>query len=358
MLNSFLKQSIQKNTHDFILIISENPNNADTIYEYLCLKGISNSKKVYKNPLEITSSEIKCNIQALILYAGIIEDIDKYCNLIERFFSKAIPCIILGQNDSIKIHQEFLSRGIFYLDWETQLDQIYEKIFNFSENIQNKKSIKISVLGTKGGCGNSFLSYQMALIIYKRFKSLVLNVQGPESSFNLDLLSGKVFEKEHFNENEVCLYKESKEDGYNYHNQKHFKFNFILYDHSIQGLQKEFIETILNESDISILTITNDIDSLRKAKEVLRINEFLLSVHQGSKKIYICFNQNHTNLKNTLQVSDMQDLIESRIHSIIPYQNIDKTSMATDAKGKTLKELESLVDKLMGISAKKARKWF
>ncbi|PAF53563.1 hypothetical protein BKH42_05110 [Helicobacter sp. 13S00482-2] len=357
MFKPFMKQNIQKNNQDVMLIISENSHNAEIVYKHLCLKGIDNSKIIYKNPLKITADDIKYNIQAVILDAGNLTGTIEYCNLIQRIFPKTIPCVILGENDSIRIHEDFLSSGIFYLNWETQLDQIYEKIFNFSENIQNKKSIKISFLGTKGGCGNSFLSYQIALIIYRRFQSLILNVQGSESSFNLDLLSGKVFEKECIN-NEVSLYKESKEEAYNYHNQKHFKFNFILYDHSIQAAQKEIIETILNESDIAILTITGDIDSLRKAKEVLRINEFLKSVHQGSKKIYICFNHNHLNPKNSFHISDIEELIQTKIDAMIPYQNIDKASPSTLAKAKTLQALEILADKLIGVSNTKAKKWF
>lgn len=354
----FLKSNRLKDTQDFVLIISADAKNLATIGEYLCLKGIDNFKTICKNPLQILPSEIKWDIQAVILDAQNIHDTKEYYTLIERVFSKEIPCIVLANNDSIKIHQEFLSRGIFYLNWESQYEEIYEKIFDFSENIQNKKSIKISVLGTKGGCGNSFLTYQIAGIIHKRFKSMILNVQGPESSFNLDLLSGINFEKECYEKNNICLYRETKEEAYNYHNPKHFKFNFILYDHSIQGMQKETIETLLNESDNIILTITSDIDSLRKAKEVLRINEFLLSVHRGSKRIYICLNQNHPNQKNSFCPSDIAELLEAKIDIVIPYQKIDKATPSIPAKSKTLKSLELLVDKLMGTTPKRDKKWF
>lgn len=355
---TFLKSNRLKETQDFILIVSADAKNLATISKYLCLKGVDNFKTICKHPLQITASEIKWGISAVILDTPNIENIDEYCTLIERIFPKEIPCVVLSNNDSIKIYQELLSRGIFYLNWESQYEEIYDKIFNFSENIQNKKSIKISVLGTKGGCGNSFLTYQIAGIIYKRFKSMILNVQGPDSSFNLDLLSGTNFEKEHYEKNNICLYREIQEEAYNYHNPKHYKFNFIIYDHSIQGMQKETIETILNESDNIILTITPDIDSLRKAKEVLRINEFLLSVHRGSKKIYICLNQNHPNSKNSFCPSDIAELLEAKIDIVIPYQKIDKTTPSTPAKSKTLKALELLVDKLMGTTSRRDKKWF
>lgn len=354
----FLKSNRSKDTQDFVLIVSASAKNLAIISEYLCLKGIDNFKTICKDPLQINACEIKCGINAVILDAQNIQNTEQYCTLIERIFPKEIPCVVLANNDSIKIHQEFLSRGIFYLNWESQYEEIYEKIFNFSENIQNKKSIKISVLGTKGGCGNSFLTHQITRIIYKRFKSMILNVQGPESSFNLDLLSGINFEKEHYEKNNICLYRETKEEAYNYHNPKHFKFNFILYDHSIQGMQKETIETILNESDNIILTITSDIDSIRKAKEVLRINEFLLSVQRGSKRIYICLNQNHQDSKNSFCPSDITELLETKIDFIIPYQKIDKTAPIAPAKSKTLNALELLVDRLMGTTPKRGRKWF
>lgn len=354
----FLKSNKVQNTQDFVLIISAEEKNLITLSEYLCLKGIGNLKTICKNPQEIAPSDIKWGINAVILDAQDITDIQGYCDLIERIFPKEIPCVILANNDSIKIHQAFLSRGIFYLNWESQYEEIYEKIFNFSENIQNKKSIKISVLGTKGGCGNSFLTHQIAKIIHKKFKSMILNVQGSESSFNLDLLSGINFEKEYDEKNNISLYRESKEEAYNYHNLKHFKFNFILYDHAIQGVPKETIEIILNESDNIILTLTDDIDSIRKAKEVLRINEFLLSVHRGCKRIYICQNHNHPHSKNSFCSADIAELLEAKIDILIPYQKMDKTKPSTPAKSKTLTALELLVNKLMGTPEKKGKKWF
>ncbi|PAF43370.1 hypothetical protein [Helicobacter sp. 11S03491-1] len=354
---SFLKNKTHKNQETFILIVSESLKHLDNIYEYLCLKGIDNSKKLHKNPLEIQPCEIKWHLQAVILDALNVKDTQEYCDFIAKIFPKNIPCIVLANNDSIKISQEFLSEGIFYLDRQTQSDQIYEKIFSFEENIQNKKSIKISILGAKGGVGNSFISYHLACMIYQRYLSCVLNVQGSESSFNLDFISGKIFEKEYYHNNEVCLFRETKEDAYNYHNPKHAKFNFILYDHSIQSLQKESIETILNESDTVVLLINYELDCLRKAKETLRINEFLLSVNQGAKKIYICVNQGIPHIKSTLCISDLEEIIGASIDSVIPYQPIDKSAPTTIPKGKTNKALELLVDKLTGTISKRKRKW-
>lgn len=353
----FFKQSSRTQGTGVILIVSDNPERLEYIYEYLSLKGLNHCKKLQKNILDILPADLKWDLEGVILDAKISGDINPCCLLITKIFPKNIPVIVLSDNDSIKVHQAFLDRGIFYLHSETQMDQIYEKISNFEESQSNKKSIKISILGTKGGVGNSYLSFHLARIIQERFLSRVLVVQGAESSFNLDLISGKVFEKEYYPSDGVCLYKESREDAYDFHQAKHSGFNFIIYDHSIQSLPKEGVESILNESDTVVLTMSYELDSLRKAKEILRINEFLQSVNQGSSKIHICLNIKENYVKSALALPDLDPIIEAPISVTVPYFSMDKTSLSALPKGKTQKALEFLVDELVGVLPRRKSKW-
>lgn len=352
------KKNKDKGTISYFLVISEDAKHSDIIKEYLALKGLDNVKVINKDLLSITPSDVQGDIQAVVLYANKVDDHNRYCELIEQIFSKKIPCILLANNKTLKSYQdlykEFLTRGIAYLDWESQIDLIYEKIFNFEEIFQNKRSIKISILGTKGGIGNSFIAHHVARIIYERFKSPVLNIQGCGSSSNLDFLSGKHFERDYDSKGEISLFKESTEDPHNYHNPLHVKYNFIVFDHSLQSTPKEVNENILNDSDTVLVIVNYELDSIRKAKELLRINEFLLSVNQGVKKFFLCLNHHDSSFKSAFTPSNLGELIGAKISCVIPYQNINKSTPSTAPSGKTLVALEELVDILVG---KKGKKW-
>ncbi|PAF46957.1 hypothetical protein BKH46_05840 [Helicobacter sp. 12S02634-8] len=353
----FLNPSSNSHLEGAILIVSQSLENIERICSQLSLQGLSVFKRLQKNPLEVSPEDLTSKLQAVILDIQQIENSYDYCALIPKIFPKDIPCIILSRNDSIKICQQFLSQGIFYLDWESQIDQIYEKIFNFEVNIPNKKSVKITCLGTKGGVGNSFVTYGLAQVIKQRFLSLVLNVQGADSSFNLDFIAGKSFEKELDIPDGVCLFKEQAEDAYDYHHPKHKRFNFILYDHSVQSHSKDTIEMILNESDTIVLVMNSELDSLRKTKEILRINEFLRSVHQGAKKVFVCCNQARLGAKSSLDIADMEEIMGAKIDICIPNQSLDRSCVGLVTKGNTKKSLELLADKLTGVPAKRKRRW-
>ncbi|PAF43635.1 hypothetical protein [Helicobacter sp. 11S02596-1] len=341
-----------------ILVFSQDIASLDRIYEILSLKGFTQIKKIHKDPLDIDSNDVQARLLGVVIDAGSIGNTKEYIQICSRIFGKNIPIVILAKNDSIKICQEFLEAGIIFLNSDTQMSQIYAKIMEFEENNENRKSIKISILGTKGGVGNSFVSYQIARFIYERFLTDVICIQGADSSYNLDLLSGKNFERECFCDKDVSLFVEPKDEPCNFHHPKHAKYNFIIYDHSIQSWQKENIELALNESDTAVLVIGYELDSLRKAKEVLRLNEFLLGVNQGAKKLFVCLNTNAAKIKTSFGKGDLEGILQAPISGVIPYLDIDKATPSVLPGVKTRKAFSEFLDLLVGCSLKRKKKWF
>ncbi|PAF45753.1 hypothetical protein [Helicobacter sp. 11S02629-2] len=340
-----------------VLVISKDTNRLALIVEHLSLKGLS-AISLKGDIFNLAPDSIPKNIQAVVVDCLVIErEVEDYIHIICKLLPTNLPCVILGDNDSITIYQEFLKKNIFYLHFASQLNLVYEQISNYQSMNAYAGFIKISVLGTKGGAGASSIAYALASNIYKRYKNKVLCVQGADSSFNLDLLSGRNFEASDIKDDELSLYKESREEAYNFEAELFRKFNFVVFDHSVQGLNKDEIESILNSSDSCVLVLDSTLSSIRKAKEILRANNFLASINQGAKKLLICLNKSGFACGDSLDITKIEEFLESKVDLVLPYQsrlNEFKFSPST----KLQNAINEVTNKLVGDIKSKGLKLF
>lgn len=336
---------------DTIFIISQNQERLSFIEENLNLKGALTTSKLI-DLFTLDSSLVPKNIQALVADCSTLnKDVNEYIEAIYKLFPRGIPYIILGDNDSIIIYQEFLKRGIFYLHYESQMNIIYDQIINYQNQNSYSGFIKVSVLGVKGGVGASSIAYSISKIIFDRYKNSVLCVQGIDSSFNLDLLSGRTFDMSDYKDNDISLYKELREGAYDFYNDVFKKYNFVIFDHSIQGLDKDEIEHILNNSDSCVIVLDQNLSAIRKAKEILKSNKFLTSVNQGAKKILLCLNKVGSPSGDSLNPAKIEELLESRIDVLIPNQN-KLGELKISPNSKMQQALDLITNKLVGQKQK------
>lgn len=342
----FQKKSLEKQISQAVVIVSKEMSHVKTIKERLVLKGITNIIELNIDPLSIHSKQIPADLWAVIIDAGHISNHLDYIDLCKKHFNKESARIIIGDNDSINLKNAFMLEGIMYLYKEAQLDQIYDRLAGFEEIKSYSNSTKISFIGCKGGIGTSTISYFFAKAIKQRYSTPVLCVQGANSSFNLDFISDVNFTKEYFSENGVNLYKQSSEDG-NLDN-KFKKFNFIVYDHSVQGYDKDAIEMILNESSCAVALIDKNPASIRKAKEVLRINEFLLTVNQGVRRLLVCLNETTKDGASSLSISNVQEILGANVDIVMPYSYLDSSKSYDKLPPKMQKSIINLSSTLVG----------
>lgn len=347
----FFGNNKDKAIHKSILIISQNQERLSLISDYLSVRGLE--VKTHNKPIkDFSYKDYLHELEAIIIELGEINDPQEDIELICKIFPSGIHRIILADNDSIAIKQSFLDRGIRYLHFHTQFDQLYTQIKSPAPQPQQYNSIRISILGTKGGIGNSFISYHLAKIIYGRYMTRTLLIQGAYSSFNLDLLSNQEFQDQLFKENDISLLKEKIQDIAIEEKLAQYSFNFILHDHSTHCMDKDKIEQILNTSDCALILISYDLSSIRKAKEILSINDFLLSVNQGSKKLIIAINELST--YKPLNQGDIEEILGKKVECLIPL-NSHKEELKSKTKGKTQKELEKLASAIIGSPTKETR---
>lgn len=342
MFNKKAKKSSSK-----IAIFSLSSTNINKICEILQLKGYDDFLTFNNDLLDISPSNLKEDIWAVIVDIDDINKKESYIDNISKIFSNNIIKIILSTSDSIKIQQEFLKHSIFHLNIDYQINEIPNKLSINSDNFKSS-FIKIGILGCKGGIGNSLIAYNISKKIYERYLSKTLFIQGANSSFNADFLADVTFEKELINEKGLSIYKEDLENAYIFDKNNFNDFNFLIFDHSIHSLSKESIENILNSLDCVVLVFDFSAVCLRKAKEIYKINDFLVSVNKGCKRLFLCCN-NRENSKILLDKASISEIIGKDVDVFIPYKNISSIKMPKKMPRAFNKSLDLLVDKLIGI---------
>lgn len=328
-----------------VAVVSLDENRLEQITQSLSLKGAKSFIKIALDPLSLTKAPNLENAKGVVFDSKSLKDAKEYALIFAKFFPKHLPLVVLSDSDSIVVYQEFLDLGIFYLHFQSQKNLIYDKLLeNSTQNEKTqKRSIKIALIGAKGGVGNSYLSYHFAKILQERYKTKTLLIQGATSSFNLDLISAKTFEQKDLSKNLGLLKSAEKLLEINIKEAK--DYNFYIYDISCQALAKEEIEHILNETDTSIVVSSLDLSSLRKLKEIIKINEFLNSVNQGSKSFYVCINNIHSP-KLSISKMDIELIIERQISSLVDFQKISFSKPGFEILPSAKHSLELLLDKI------------
>lgn len=285
------------------------------------------------------------NLEALIIDLGDIDSPDEHIKELMKITPKNISCVIFSNNDSIKLAQDFIKSGFKYLNFQSQFQELYGELFSHERG--EGSVIKISVLGTKGGVGASFIAANVASIIFNRYKTRTLLIQGAHSSFNVDLFFDRSFTGESYMDDEISLFRESDTKSFGFAKFTNEKFNFIIYDEMLQSFSSEEIEQSINEVDCALIVINTDLASVRKAREILEVNDMLLSVNQGAKKVLLVLNEPPR--RSTLSKVEIESLLDRKIDFVIPF-----SKSAKEVKSKPLSSIQDLtISLILGSQSKK-----
>lgn len=326
------------------LIVSPAESRLTMIEESLSVRGVvTESLRVAYDKLQPKHFE---NKEALVIDLGDITESQIYIKDLLKITPRDLTCVIFANSDSIKIAQDFINHGYKYLNFESQFQELYGELV--TEQAGEGNSIKIAILGTKGGVGASFIAANVANTIFARYKTRTLLVQGAYSSFNVDLFFDRSFTLESHLENEISLYRELDPKSFGFEKFMSEKFNFIVYDQLLQSFSAEEIEQSVNTVDCALVVINSELASIRKAKEILEVNDMLLSVNQGAKKILLVLNEVTRNV--TLGRAEIEQILNCKIDFTIPF-----SKSARELKIKPLSSIEHLTSSLILGNATKKR---
>ncbi len=348
-----------KNT---IAVISQRSWLIEKVSEKIRLADINNIKEVDKDIFSTLSINLHEQTIGVIIDIGYSDDIEKILNLIKSHTPRDCWCILVGDIDSISIAQQFTDRGLLYLNIQSQSSEITQLLLKGIQIDLERKAFFISVLGCKGGIGNTLLSYHLANEINQIKKSPTLLLQGNQGSQDLDLITEKKMNAEltEYHKNFDLMFCRDKNFS-EVDTQTNKKHNFIVFDQSVHNASKENITEYIEQSNCIIILLDNSMISVRVAKEFIGIYDRFKRDNRQAIRLLICLNESRPVTKNMLDTADIQSLLGRTIDIHIPYIYKTKSTLSDQNYfGRKKTKINYLAKNTLGIKVDpslKSQEW-
>lgn len=333
-----------------IAVVSQRENILSEVAQVLRTRGLENIE-IVKRDLFVSSEGLSFSAEN---YVGVIIDTGNESNnktIINHVFSivpQNVWCCVIGDSDSISLSQKLLGEGVLYFNSHTQLIQMADKIVSGVNIPRVRDTVKIAILGCKGGIGTSLISAHIASEIARTKAVPTLLAQGLNGSHDLDLLFDKrlsnsitegVPHLDLFDGNLEQLSKAVLD-----------KYNFIIYDQALYNVHKDDFSHFLNEYSNVVLVVERKISSLRVAKQLLDECERIRSSQGKPIRTFVCISDSRLETSKLMAKSDIQVLLGTQVDGVIPFIKNTNTKTVLDInlgkEGK--KEINSLAMKIIG----------
>ncbi|EKR1469489.1 TPA_asm: hypothetical protein G3986_001933 [Salmonella enterica subsp. enterica serovar Saintpaul] len=255
--------------------------------------------------------------------------------------------VLIGDTDSITFSSELLKFGARYLYKNTQLGSVADIILNSKGKSVDRISLNVSILGCKGGCGNTTIASGLFSSIDKFISAPVLYIQGGSGSRDLDLISS---ENLGITIQEAKIQKTSSTKSvkidsevvrFDYDNPVYQQYNINLFDHNISRASPEELEIVFNRTNVFVLIVGNNFSSFRTAKKIIdEYKKFELRSKSRPKRIIICVNEYTVRTsRDKFSREDIEDFLERKVDMYLPHINSDKRAKEFNEELNTLNSL-------------------
>ncbi|EJY7603791.1 hypothetical protein OHF57_004803 [Salmonella enterica] len=255
--------------------------------------------------------------------------------------------VLIGDTDSITFSSELLKFGARYLYKNTQLGSVADIILNSKGKPVDRISLNVSILGCKGGCGNTTIASGLFSSIDKFISAPVLYIQGGSGSRDLDLISS---ENLGISIQEAKIQKTSSTKSvkidsevvrFDYDNPVYQQYNINIFDHNISRASPEELEIVFNRTNVFVLIVGNNFSSFRTAKKIIdEYKKFELRAKSRPKRIIICVNEYTVRTsRDKFSREDIEDFLERRVDMYLPHINSDKRANEFNEELNTLNSL-------------------
>ncbi|MDG2957071.1 pilus assembly protein [Bisgaard Taxon 10/6] len=333
-----------------IVVLSDCAEMQNNVSQLLRTGGFENIEQLKRYFL---SENIGFNAEDIL---GMIVDIkdETDIGLITKHINAIVPqnlwvCAI-GTSDSITLAQNLANAGILYFHAGTQLHLMMDKISSAKVSLPHtRNTVKICVLGCKGGIGSSLISIHIANQIISNKKVPVLLAQGPNGSQDLDLAFDKKLQ------GDISKYDEYLDlfNGipHKLNDKVTEKYNFIIYDQPIFNIDKDLYPEFFEYSNSFVLVVERRIASLRVAKQFLEQCERIRSRTNQAIRVFICISDHKPKSEKLMAKSDIETLLGTQVDAVIPFiKNTEaKTVMGLNLSKAHKKSFYSLAMKIIGV---------
>ena len=289
---------------------------------------------------------------------GVIVDIENETDLrtisqqIYSFVPQNVWCCAVGQSDSISLAQRLLNDGVLYFHSESQLNQLIDRVISGVNIPLMRNTVKISVLGCKGGIGATLISSHIANEIALNKKVPVLLAQGSNGSQDLDLLFDKKLQ------GDIVEYGLNLDlfsgDPVRLDNEQMKKYNFVIYDQPIFNVNKDNFSPILEYGNTFVLVVERRISSLRIAKQFLDECERIKNSSGKLIRTFVCISDSKLETPKLMATVDIETLLKSPVDAVIPFlkQTDSKNILSINLGSNGKKEITDLALKVIGVTSR------
>ncbi|EBI9245927.1 hypothetical protein AHM74_004019 [Salmonella enterica subsp. enterica serovar Oranienburg] len=329
--NSDLEAKIIRDKNK-VVVISTNSSIQSEICSILKMHNIGKvvSKKQYIN--EFREDETTRDAGWYIVDIESEKDLSIINDIIVMGIPNDVMYVLIGDTDSITFSSELLKFGARYLYKNTQLGSVADIILNSKGKSVDRISLNVSILGCKGGCGNTTIASGLFSSIDKFISAPVLYIQGGSGSRDLDLISS---ENLGISIQEAKIQKTSSTKSvkidsevarFDYDNPVYQQYNINIFDHNISRASPEELEIVFNRTNVFVLIVGNNFSSFRTAKKIVdEYKKFELRTKSRPKRIIICVNEYTVRTsRDKFSREDIEDFLERKVDMYLPHINSDK----------------------------------
>ena len=176
-------------------------------------EGIATPAVVSNDDAEIADHVRHAEIEVVIVELNNSNDVSADAERISHLLPNHASVIVIGSEDAISTIRNLKKIGFYYLFWPITKQELIDFVRSVSENRkrhssrgpgQNRRAKYISIIGSKGGVGATFLSAEMAYQLSEHKKSSVLVVDQNHSTGDLDIMMGiRDYERRKVQKNEI-----------------------------------------------------------------------------------------------------------------------------------------------------------
>ncbi|HHX9836925.1 TPA: hypothetical protein ACVTE0_001267 [Salmonella enterica subsp. enterica serovar Newport] len=329
--NSDLEAKIIRDKNK-VVVISTNSSIQSEICSILKMHNIGNvvSKKQYIN--EFREDETTRDAGWYIVDIESEKDLSIINDIIVMGIPNDVMYVLIGDTDSITFSSELLKFGARYLYKNTQLGSVADIILNSKGKSVDRISLNVSILGCKGGCGNTTIASGLFSSIDKFISAPVLYIQGGSGSRDLDLISSENFgisiqeAKIQKTSSTKSVKIDSEVVRFDYDNPVYQQYNINIFDHNISRASPEELEIVFNRTNVFVLIVGNNFSSFRTAKKIIdEYKKFELRTKSRPKRIIICVNEYTVRTsRDKFSREDIEDFLERKVDMYLPHINSDK----------------------------------
>lgn len=336
-----------------IYILSDRHEINERLSQILHLAGFNNVKKINNNLKEMTQLDIAPGSYGVLIDIGASNSTDKIIAKVQSLVPRDVWCCVAGDTDSIALSKAFLRVGIdyFYLGSGVQNQDLIQAALSGIVSGQQRCSVNISVLGCKGGAGSTMLAYQLANKISMQSKMSTLFVQGKGGSTDLDIISGKKMNQGVISVNKYLELMSNSGVEFPDLSEKSFdKYNFVIFEESINTTEKEQLRQIIEKSSSLILVMDRSMYAIRMVRHMMELIEAVNRTGLLPRRIFICLIDTRPNTIGMLSIEEIQSLSGYPIDIVFPYSKDPYAMPVVKWWQKKKSSIDTLVQSVLGKS--------